>query len=229
MKTTIATIFTALFLVSCGNQNKPEDYNKLAQRQDVSELSPVGEIAAMFNLNSKYTDIQRSNKLKEIKGKVVVWEVKVYEIKKDGEGEYKIQSKGGFNFDDSNDLPVGMDVKLHTRNPEEVKFIEAVKTDDVIRIKGILTGEISMRYLEIEPAILWYPETKKVESPVAEDSKTNKQVKETPEQCYQKWYDETRKDSIAEMEKSGNKGPYDEMDLVPMGMRQMQQEACGVK
>lgn len=53
--------------------------------------------------------------------------------------------------------------------------------------------------------------------------------KETPQECYDKWYESARKSAIEEELANGNKGPYAESDLVPMGSRIIAQEDCGVK
>ena len=130
----------------------------LESRQDISKYTIDGELAEAFNLNSKNTDIQRDNLLKEIKGKLVVWEVEIYEIKKQSNNLYKIQTSGGINLVKGD---VGTFIELTSKDENESKFIEGLKTGQVIRIKGILTGDSVLRSLIIKPAILWYPDEKK--------------------------------------------------------------------
>lgn len=110
-------------------------------------LSPTGELADMFNLLSDNTDLQRENKLKEIKGKVVEWTLSVYEVEKDGD-EYKVQT-------DSDDA-VGTFVYISPRNDQDKAVIEALKTGSRVSIKGII-GDDSVRHLVIKPAILFQP------------------------------------------------------------------------
>lgn len=110
-------------------------------------LSPTGELAAMFNLMSDNTDLQRENKLKEIKGKVVEWSLTVYEVEKDGDG-YTVQTKAG------ND--VGTFIHISPRNAQDKATIEALKTGSRISIKGIIKDDL-MRNLVIKPAILFEP------------------------------------------------------------------------
>jgi hypothetical protein len=121
-------------------------------RKDVSEIKPGGELASAFEFNSKYTDVQRENLLKKIKDKLIIWEVKVYEVKRLANNKYKIQTQSAI-FCES----VSTFITLTAKDELQVKFIEEIKTDQVIRVKGILTGKSTVRHLEIAPAILWYP------------------------------------------------------------------------
>lgn len=115
-----------------------------------SGIQPDGELAQMFNLNSKHTDLQRENKLNEIKDKVVLWRLKVYEVSKTSNG-YKIQTSG--EIFDGNEI-VSTFVKITPRNDEEVKYIERLLTDDYVTIKGVIKDVSFTRSIEIEPAIV---------------------------------------------------------------------------
>lgn len=132
--------------------------NSLESREDVSKYKIDGELAKAFNLNSKYTDVQRENLLKQIKGQLIIWEVEIYEVDKKSDKTYKIQTSGGLNIGTSD---VGTFVELTAKDTLQSNFIEGLKTGQVIRIKGILTGESTLRSLIIKPAILWYPDDKK--------------------------------------------------------------------
>ena len=50
--------------------------------------------------------------------------------------------------------------------------------------------------------------------------------KQSPLQCYESEYKAMREEAIADRKKSGDQGPYAEMDLVPMGVRQILAEGC---
>ena len=54
-------------------------------------------------------------------------------------------------------------------------------------------------------------------------------AKLSPDECYNKWYEEASSAAIKDLQAQGNKGPYDESELVPMGARMAAQEECGVK
>ncbi len=119
--------------------------NSLADAKAAS-ISPSGELAAAFNLMSDHTDIQRENLENEIKGQIVEWSLPVYEVRKSGEKKYRVQTSSGTNY-------VGTFLTLHARSPEEIAFIENIKTGDVIRFKGGITGT-TMRNIDVAPALL---------------------------------------------------------------------------
>jgi hypothetical protein len=104
-----------------------------------------GELKEIFSYGGKSTDIQRDNKEKELIGKVVKWNVKVYEVKKNSYG-YKIQTSG------TSDM-VGTFANIAPQNEEDKTYIEALQTDDFITIKGKITG-ISMRHINLKPAMI---------------------------------------------------------------------------
>jgi len=111
-----------------------------------TDLSPRGELAAIFNLMSKHTDLQRENKEKEIKGKIVQWTLPVFEVSKREDGVYQIQSRAGGDA-------VGTFITIHTRNDAEKAKVEGLKTGDMVSIKGRIGG-VSLRSIEIEDAVL---------------------------------------------------------------------------
>ncbi|ANH73635.1 hypothetical protein ACS15_2221 [Ralstonia insidiosa] len=111
-----------------------------------SDLRPDGELAAVFALGSRSTDLQREKQEAEIKGKVVAWRLPVYEVSKRGDG-YRIQTSSGRGV-------IGTFLTLTARTTAERQFIEGLHTGDSISFKGKIKG-ISMRSIDIEPAILW--------------------------------------------------------------------------
>lgn len=112
-----------------------------------AQLLPTGELASMFNLMSDNTDLQRENKFKQIKGKVVEWTLPVYEVQKNGD-VYEVQTVA--------DETVGAFIYITARNAQDKTIIEALKTGSQISFKGIIR-DVSMRSLEIKPAILFQP------------------------------------------------------------------------
>lgn len=141
-----------------------EDEIKKLEKAPVSNLSPNGELAQVFSVLSEYTDVQRENLEKSIKGKVVAWKLPVYDVRKAGD-KYRIQTDN-INY-------VGTVITLIPRNEEERKFIESLKENNIIPVKGIISGVTFTRHLEIEPAILLI-KTKSTPTPEPEI------VKETP-------------------------------------------------
>ena len=96
--------------------------------------------------------MQRENKLKEIKGQVILWTLPVYEVSRAGEG-YRVQTKTDIRFGSFGSALIGTFVYITPRSDEERRHIEALKTDDLISFKGRIVGS-TWRNLEVKPAIL---------------------------------------------------------------------------
>lgn len=118
-----------------------------------SELRPDGELADVFALGGSNTNLQRDNKLKEIRGQTVQWQLPVYEVSRADDG-FKVQTQSDIKFGQIGKNVIGAFVYLKPRNDEDRRAIEALKTGDVISFKGRI-ADISLRSLEIKPAILW--------------------------------------------------------------------------
>lgn len=115
-------------------------------------IKPTGELAAMFNMMSDNTDLQREDKIKELKGKVIEWNLEVYEVSREDDA-YKIQTGG--------DDEVGTFIHLSARDEAEKKRIEALKTGDRISVKGVIKDTF-LRSFVIKPAILFSSDAIKV-------------------------------------------------------------------
>jgi len=50
---------------------------------------------------------------------------------------------------------------LHVKDDIEKNFVESLKTNERVKIKGVLTGDSMMRSLIVNPAILWYADANK--------------------------------------------------------------------
>ena len=128
-----------------------EEQNKQAQDKLQSFIeSPIdnisgGELKEIFEFGSKSTDIQRENKEKELIGKIVKWNVKVYEVTKTGYG-YRIQTSK------TSDM-VGTFTNIAPQNEEDKTYIEGLQTDNFITVKGKITGT-SMRHISLKPAMI---------------------------------------------------------------------------
>ena len=111
-----------------------------ADSLSMSELTPI------FEMGSKHTDIQRENKEKEIKGKIVQWTLPVYEVKKSGDS-YRVQ----FSSPNSN---AGAFATVIPRDESESTFIEGLKENDRASFKGRIKGVTFTRDIDINPAVL---------------------------------------------------------------------------
>jgi len=72
----------------------PADPLVVLENAPVDDLRADGELAEIFAIGSKNTDLQRERKLKSITGKIVQWRLPVYEVSLDGE-LYKVQKTRG--------------------------------------------------------------------------------------------------------------------------------------
>ena len=107
----------------------------------------AAELAPIFELGGKGTDIQREEKEQEIKGKVVEWKgLKVYEVTKSGDKCFKIQTS-------STTQAPGTFIKTCPDDEATQTMIKALKTDDLVDVKGSIDG-ISMRFIQLDPAIV---------------------------------------------------------------------------
>jgi hypothetical protein len=122
-----------------------------SNRDDVTRLSPSGlapsgELARIFTFLSEYTDLQRDEKERELKGIVVQWRLPVYNVSSGPSPFYRVQTVSKNNL-------VGTFCYVKPRNDDEQKFLTTLKTGDYLTCKGIIDG-VSMRNIVIRPAIV---------------------------------------------------------------------------
>ncbi|MGY8905340.1 MAG: hypothetical protein ACKVIH_12400 [Burkholderiales bacterium] len=118
-----------------------------------SDLKPTGQLAELFQLGTKSTAVQRENAEKSIQGKVVVWQLRVYEVKREDDG-YVVTTTDSISSLLDGEPVVATSISLTPRNAAERVVIEAFKTGDNIRFKGYIK-DVSLRRIRIKPAMLW--------------------------------------------------------------------------
>ena len=109
-----------------------------------SSLSPYGTLANVFNIGSDFTDLQREETLKEIKGQIVQWTLPAYEVDRDGK-VYTITVLPGNN--------VGCYIVISNPDSQQLSRLKSIKTGENITFKGYIKG-IRMRNIIISPAML---------------------------------------------------------------------------
>lgn len=114
-------------------------------------ISPKGLLYDLYVLGSDYTDVQRTNMINELNGRVVQWKLPLYEVSREGQNKYRIQTSSGNLFGANY---VSTFATLYTQNQNEAKYVESLKTGDMITIKGTINGIAGIRSINIEPAIL---------------------------------------------------------------------------
>ena len=115
------------------------------QSVEVSQLQPDGELAEKISFFSSATDLQREQLLNDIKGKVVSWQLEVYDISSYSDGSIVIQTTGTG--------VVGTFCHVRTLSDVDRKRLTSINSGDLVKCKGIIK-DISLRNLEIDPAII---------------------------------------------------------------------------
>jgi len=152
------------------------DPKSLVSRNDVSEYTADGELAKAFKPYSKYTYNQRKELLKKIKDKLVIWEVVVSEITRNHDS-YLIQSS---NITDSTKKDLDLKINVYSLTDDETIFLNKLKIGDKVKFKGVLTGSRSLfgfGSLEINPAILWYPNQETIRDDVSSSAVPENPIK----------------------------------------------------
>jgi hypothetical protein len=153
----LGIIFTLFFLFYFFGSGGAKVTSQRSVQGDISvlvntppnPLKPDGELAEIFTYGSDHTDLQRQLKLKEILGKIVEWELPVYEVKQSGSG-YVIQTSNGGFFEKK---LVGTFIHITPQDENDRGLVESLKTGSLVTFKGIIE-DTTMRNLDIKPAIL---------------------------------------------------------------------------
>jgi hypothetical protein len=111
----------------------------------VSELAPDGELAKMFSFFSDATEIQRAEKERQIRGKVVQWRLPVYNVTERSDF-YVIQTKSRSGI-------VGAFCYVRASNADVKQYLLSLEEDDYVTCKGEIAGT-TMRSIDIKPAVL---------------------------------------------------------------------------
>ena len=129
------------------NKMKQEKISKLSSTP-ASSLKYRGELAEIFELGSKHTDVQRDNKKNQITGAIIEWEFTVYEVDKIGD-YYDITPETELL---SNKVTVST-VHIYPQSEEESALIESWTEGAKFTAKGYIDN-VTFRSLFILPAIL---------------------------------------------------------------------------
>ncbi|RXH39530.1 hypothetical protein XH94_16570 [Bradyrhizobium zhanjiangense] len=136
-------VYTVLPKQTGTDQSGVQSDAKLASAL-ASDLAPTGELAEIFSFISEATQIQRDEKERAIKGKIVQWKLPVYNVsERNGFVVIQTRSRRGL---------VG--TFCYVRANEAVKkYALSLRENDLVTCKGEIAGT-SMRNIEIRPAIL---------------------------------------------------------------------------
>ena len=130
----------------------------LIEQASRNERTP-DELAEAFALNSRATDVQREMLITGVVGHSVEWDLSVYEVEF-ANGRFKVTSQA-IAITDPDAAPLLRVVAfVFPQTEDDDALLRAVKTDDVIRIRGIVQ-EIRLRtVVAIAPAVVVDAETR---------------------------------------------------------------------
>ena len=132
-----------------------EESVQLIEQVAPSDLSPE-TVAETFALGSRATDVQREDLTQSLVGHRVEWSFPVYEVQF-SEGRYTVTSQAIPIQDPEAAALTRVMAIVIPRSEEDDALLRAVKTDDVIRVRGIVQ-EIRLRtFVVVVPAVVVQP------------------------------------------------------------------------
>lgn len=164
--TGVAAVALSLMLTGCGEVESPastpseeapaqmtiEDVIALIEAATPSPITPE-QVAETFAMGTRATDVQREMMKQELVGRVVEWDLIVYEVEY-AEGKYEVTSQPiPMQSEDAVQL-VHVLAWIQAQTPEDDAFLRSVKTDDPIRIRGVVQGVRFRTVVTIGPAVV---------------------------------------------------------------------------
>lgn len=134
------------FVKELSKSSKDKATDMLSQKITIIDQS---KLCQMFKLNSKFTDLQRESMIEDLKGKIIEWKLPVYEVSSKSNNVFRIQTFNPSFFECGY---VSTSINLVALNDGDLSRIKALKTNDVITIRGKIKG-VFLRHIEIDPAI----------------------------------------------------------------------------
>ena len=114
------------------------------------------QVAEAFALGSDSTDLQRELIEKDLVGSVVEWDIRVYEVSY-ADGRYKVTSQP-IPIASADAIQLTRVVALiQAQSNEDDDLLRAVRTDDVLRIRGVVQDIVLRTVVTIGPAVVVNP------------------------------------------------------------------------
>ena len=153
-----AALLLSVLLTACAPVPDPsaglsvEESVALIERVEASDLA-LETIAEAFALGSRATDVQRENLTAGLVGHRVEWDIPVYEVSF-SEGRYEVTSQPIPIQDAEAAALIRVVASVIPKSKADEELLQAVKTDDVIRVRGIVQ-EIRLRMIvAVVPAVV---------------------------------------------------------------------------
>lgn len=151
-----ACISLLLVLIACSDQQEVEMHVPSSSESisliDKSAPLPIEFefVSDVFLLGSDYTDLQRTNLEKEIAGKLVQWELPIYEISLLEDGTYLIITQPNFNGKSH----LTATVSILAKSDKDRDYLATLKTNDLVSFKGVVTSINFRMAISVAPAVL---------------------------------------------------------------------------
>jgi len=130
----------------------PEESVALIEQVEARDIA-LEAIAETFAIGSRSTDVQRGNLTAELVGRRVEWDIPVYEVSY-SDGRYEVTSQPIPIQDPEATALIRVIAFVIPRSKADEELLQAVKTDDVLRVRGIVQ-EIRLRTIvAVVPAIV---------------------------------------------------------------------------
>ena len=149
-------------LAGCGNgSDEPAPVQSTAEliatiMQATPNPATPEQVAEAFALGSSSTDLQRELIEKDLVGSVVEWDIRVYEVSY-ADGRYKVTSQPiPIASADAIQL-IRVVALIQAQSNGDDDLLRAVKTDDVLRIRGLVQDVVLRTVVTIGPAVLVHP------------------------------------------------------------------------
>jgi hypothetical protein len=110
-------------------------------------------VAETFALGTNATDVQREMMEKALIGSVVEWDLVVYEVAY-ADGRYELTSQP-IPIQSEHGVPlVHVLAYLHAQGPADDAFLRSMKTDDPIRIRGVVQDIFLRTMVKVGPGVV---------------------------------------------------------------------------
>ena len=139
--TSCAALMLSVLLAACAPVPDPsagltpEGSIALIDQVEPSDIS-LETIAETFAIGSRSTDVQRENLTASLIGHRVEWDIPVYEVSYSG-GRYEVTSQPIPIQDPEAAALIRVMAFVIPRSKADEELLQAVKTDDVIRVRGV--------------------------------------------------------------------------------------------
>ena len=157
----LALVVVAL-LVGCAPVNDPSAGMSVAEAVALIDRTPRSDIklqdlAEAFALGTRATDVQRDTLQQQLVGHTVEWEIPVYDVSY-ADGRFEVTSQAIPTANRAEAVPLlRVMAFVSPRDDAEQALLMRVRTDDVIRIRGIVQEIRARTIVAIVPAVVVPP------------------------------------------------------------------------